>query len=87
MREKMRWLARSLWALSLLGLILSWRRRWARYLWLVPVGCLIAVHVPTVCHPRYMFPVMPMLMPYGGVALVWLWRHSGGRLVKKVRKR
>lgn len=84
-REKMRWLARGLWSLSLIGLILSWRRRTARYFWLVPIGALIAVHVPTVCHSRYLFPLMPLLMPYGGVTLVWLWRQSGGRWVKRLR--
>ena len=87
MREKMRWLARGLWTLSLLGMILSWRRRRARYLWLVPVGCLVAVHLPTVCHSRYMFPVLPLLMPYGGVTLVWLWRQTLGRAVVRIRNR
>ncbi len=86
MREKMRWLSRSLWGLSLFGLVLGWRNRWARYLWLVPVGCLIAVHLPTVCHSRYMFPVLPLLMPYTGVTLVWIWGHTGGRLIKRRRQ-
>jgi hypothetical protein len=87
MREKMRWLSRGLWTLSLLGMILAWKQRQARYLWLVPVGCLVAVHLPTVCHSRYMFPVLPLLMPYSGVTLVWVWQKTVGRIFHMVRKR
>jgi hypothetical protein len=82
-REKMRWVSRTLWSLSLLGLIVSWRNRRARYIWLVPIVSLVVMHVPTVCHARYMFPLMPLLMPYGGVALVWGWRKTVGRLIAR----
>ncbi len=85
MRQKMRWVARSLWLLSLAGMLLSWRNRTARYIWLVPVLGLIAVHLPTVCHSRYTFPLLPLLMPYGGVTLRAAWRHTGGRLFRFAR--
>ena len=81
-REKMRWVARSLWLLAFVGLILSWKNRWARYFFIVPVVGLVAVHVPTVCHHRYTFPVLPLLMPYGGVTLYAVWRATFGRLRK-----
>lgn len=87
MKEKMRWISRFLWSLSLLGLAVSWRNRWARYIWLVPVGTIIVMHLPTVCHSRYAFPLLPLLMPYGGVFLVFTYRHSIGRAVRRFRLR
>lgn len=83
MREKMRWVARSLWMLALIGLAISWKNRTARYIFIVPVLGLILVHVPTVCHSRYTFPLLPLLMPFGGVTLVTLWELTLGRILKK----
>jgi hypothetical protein len=83
MRGKMRILARSLWLLALIGLAITWKNRTARYIFIVPVLGLIAVHVPTVCHARYTFPILPLLMPYGGVTLFAVWRVTFGRLFAK----
>ncbi len=72
MREIMRWISRTLWLLSALGLVLCWRDLPARWIWLGTVLPLVGVHLLTVCHSRYMFPLLPLLMPYGGVPLIWI---------------
>jgi 4-amino-4-deoxy-L-arabinose transferase-like glycosyltransferase len=82
MREKMRWVSRALWLLSIAGLALSWRNRQARWIWLGLVCPLVVVHMLTVCHSRYMFPLLPLLMPYGGVTIIWIWNKIFG-LVKR----
>jgi hypothetical protein len=76
-REIMRWISRGLWTLSLLGLILCWNNRAARWIWLILVVPLTMVHLMTVCHERYVFPLLPLLMTYGGVVFA-----KGGRLFK-----
>jgi hypothetical protein len=69
-----RWISRALWLLSLAGLALAWRERMARWIWLLPVCGLVGVHLFTVCNPRYLTPLLPLLVPYGGLALVRLAR-------------
>ena len=68
-----KWISRALWLLSLAGLALTARRRFALWIWVVPVATLSAVHVLTVCNPRYMIPLMPLLFPYGGAAIMGVW--------------
>ncbi|MDD5309521.1 MAG: glycosyltransferase family 39 protein [Deltaproteobacteria bacterium] len=68
------WVSRVLWLLSLAGFLLSIRRPWARAIWLVPIATVSIVHVLTVCNPRYVAPLLPLLVPYGGVAMVAAWR-------------
>ena len=60
--------------------------RRARYIWLAPVCSLVVMHLPTVCHSRYMFPLLPLLMPYGGVTLVFAFRQTIGRLVPIIKR-
>ena len=72
----MRWISRGFWLLSFLGLLALWKRPGARWLWLVPVLTLVPLHLWTVCHPRYMTALMPLLMPYGGAALLWAARRA-----------
>ncbi len=80
MREVMRWISRTLWLFSLAGLIIAFRNRAARWMWLGGVVPLVVVHMLTVCHSRYMFPLLPLLMPYGVVPFVWIWDSARRRL-------
>jgi hypothetical protein len=68
------WVSRVLWLLSLAGFLLVFRKPAALSIWFVPVATVSIVHVLTVCNPRYVAPLLPLLMPYGGVAVVAAWR-------------
>ncbi len=71
----LRWVSRGLWTLSFLGFLALWSNRTARWVWLVPVVTLVPVHLMTVCSPRYMRVLMPLLLPYAGAFLVPLGRR------------
>ncbi len=83
MRAKMRVLSRILWLLALSGFIIAWKNRAARYLFLIPVLGILIIHLPTVCHERYVFPLFPIHMPFIGVTFVFLWRRVADLLPKK----
>jgi hypothetical protein len=72
------WVSRALWLLSLLGFVATLRRPAARWVWLVALVPLVAIHAATVCNPRYVAPLLPLLMPYGGAAILWAWRRLKG---------
>jgi 4-amino-4-deoxy-L-arabinose transferase-like glycosyltransferase len=72
------WGSRALWLLSLLGFVATFPRPAARWVWLCALVPLVAIHAATVCNPRYVAPLLPLLMPYGGAALVWAWREATG---------
>ena len=74
MRAKMRIWSRVLWITALLGMLISWKNRAARYLFILPVLGIIIVHLPTVCHERYVFPLFPIHLTFCGVTLVYLAR-------------
>ncbi|MFO8070546.1 MAG: glycosyltransferase family 39 protein [Polyangia bacterium] len=66
---RIHWLSRGLWLLSALGLVAVRRRRPARWIWLGSLGPLVLFHAFTACNPRYLTPLLPLLMPYGGAAI------------------
>jgi 4-amino-4-deoxy-L-arabinose transferase-like glycosyltransferase len=70
------WVSRGLWLLSLLGFVAAFRRPAARFVWLGALVPLVAVHAATVCNPRYVAPLLPLLMPYGGAAILGAWRRA-----------
>jgi 4-amino-4-deoxy-L-arabinose transferase-like glycosyltransferase len=73
------WVSRVLWLLSLAGLVVVWRRKEARWVWLGTVGILVPFHLLTVCHYRYSTSLLPLAMPYCGVAVMAFWRWSARR--------
>lgn len=85
MREKMRVLSRTLWIFAAVGMLVAWRNRAARYLFIIPVLGILIVHLPSVCHERYVFPLFPIHMTYCGVALLFLWRNTVRRLFLRLR--
>ncbi len=76
MERLLRGVSRTLWLCSFVGLLLIWHRRQARWVWLVCVIPLTVVHVFTVCHERYVFPLLPLLISYTGVMLVHIRRNT-----------
>ncbi len=70
------WVSRGLWLLSLLGFVATVRRPAARWIWLGALVPLVAIHAATVCNPRYVTPLLPLLIPYGGAAILWAWRRA-----------
>ncbi len=84
MRAKMRIWSRTLWLFAFAGMLLARRNRAARFLFLIPVLGILIVHLPTVCHERYVFPLFPIHLTFTGVALVYLWQKSFGLLFRKV---
>ncbi|HUT78271.1 MAG TPA: glycosyltransferase family 39 protein [Polyangia bacterium] len=72
------WISRGLWLLSLLGFVATFRRPAARWIWLGALVPLVAIHAASVCNPRYLTPLLPLLMPYGGAAILWIWRRAAG---------
>jgi hypothetical protein len=85
MREKMRVLSRILWVFATLGMLIAWRNRAARYLFIIPVLGILVVHLPSVCHERYVFPLFPIHMTYCGVTLLFLWRNIAQKLFLRRR--
>lgn len=83
MRVKMRLLSRTLWLLAFAGMVIAWKNRAARYLFILPVLGILIIHLPTVCHERYVFPLFPLHMPFIGVTILFLWRRSIGRIFRK----
>lgn len=65
-----KWTSRALWLLSTIGFLLLWRRPDARSIWIIPIASLVFFHSFTACNPRYLTPLLPLLMPYAGVAAV-----------------
>jgi 4-amino-4-deoxy-L-arabinose transferase-like glycosyltransferase len=68
-----RGLSRALWLLSAAGLVLVWRRRRARVIWLVAIGGTALFALISACNPRYLTPLLPLAMPFVGVVLDRLW--------------
>lgn len=66
---RVRWLSRLSWMISALGLVLVWRRRPARWIWLVTVGGTVLLALMSACNPRYLTPLLPLGMLYPGVVL------------------
>ncbi|MDD5307739.1 MAG: glycosyltransferase family 39 protein [Deltaproteobacteria bacterium] len=77
------WVSRVLWLLSFVGFLVAWRRKEARWVWLASVGILIPFHLLTVCHYRYSTSLLPLAMPYCGVAVTAFGRF----LVRRFRRR
>jgi hypothetical protein len=87
MRAKMRIWSRALWVLALAGMLIAWKNRRARYLFIIPVLGILIIHLPTVCHERYVFPLFPIHLTFTGVTLVFLWRKTMGLAIQRVVRR
>ena len=70
------------------GFVMAWRRgeeRWGRWLILLLVGYMVAIHTAVLAMMRYRVPLMPALLMYSAFALTALWdaaksrRASGGK--------
>ncbi len=75
MRIIMRGMSRVLWILALTGFLIERHNRAAKYIFLIPILSILAIHLPTVCHERYVFPLFPVHMPFVGVAIVALIKY------------
>lgn len=69
--------ARTLWLLTAVGALALGGRPVARRLWMVTLGGMVIFHALTVCNPRYLTAVIPLLGPYAAVGLLALARLPG----------
>ncbi|HUT78253.1 MAG TPA: glycosyltransferase family 39 protein [Polyangia bacterium] len=79
MMPAVKWLSRALFLLAALGAWFLRARREALCVWLVLVGSLTVFHGLTVCNPRFVTPLLPVIMPYAGAAIVLAWDRLAGK--------